>query len=192
MGWLHLLNRPWHGRAIAGLLLLTAAHWTEHALQAIQVYVLGWPRAQALGGLGLAFPELIASEWLHFVDVVLTLVLLVLLRPAFQGQARRLRTAAIVLETWHGFEHGLLLGQALWHMPLFGATVPTSLVQLIVPRLELHLVYNALVLIPMSWAIWVHCTDASPTAGSALCGCRRTFAWLTRQLSSASRRMASA
>lgn len=174
-----LLNGPWHGRAIAALLLLTAAHWTEHVLQAVQVYVLGWPRAQALGGLGLAFPELVTSEWLHFSDVVATLAILALLRPAFVGQSRRVWNAAIVLETWHAVEHVLLLGQALTHTPLFGATVPTSLVQLIVPRLELHLVYNAIVLVPMSWAIWVHCTRPAPAgAGAPLCGCRRAFARL--------------
>src|SRR5690242_16126000 len=55
----------------------------EHVAQAIHVFVLGWPRVQALGLLGLVGPGLVQSEWLHFSDVPLTLVGLVVLRPGF-------------------------------------------------------------------------------------------------------------
>jgi hypothetical protein len=128
----------------------------EHVAQAIQVFAFGWPRAQALGLLGLVWPWLVQSEWLHFSDVLVTLVGLMVLRHGFSGEARRWWTAAIVIGIWHLFEHALLLGQALTGTTLWGAPQPTSLVQLVVPRLELHLFYNSLVLgaILMALAHW--------------------------------------
>ena len=87
-----------------------------------------------------------AADQLHFVDVTLTLIGLLVLRPGFRGEARRWWTAAIVVGIWHLFEHSLLLGQALTGTTLWGAAQPTSVLQLIVPRIELHLVYNAVVL----------------------------------------------
>jgi hypothetical protein len=125
----------------------------EHVAQAIQVFVLGWPRDQALGLLGLVWPWLVQSEWLHFSDVLLTLIGLLVLRHGFRGEARRWWTAAIVVGVWHLFEHSLLLGQALTGATLFGAPQPTSLVQLAVPRVELHLFYNSLVLAAILMAL---------------------------------------
>ena len=40
------------------------------------------------------------------------------------------------------------------HYPLFGAKVPTSILQLVFPRVELHLFYNVVVFIPMVIAMW--------------------------------------
>jgi hypothetical protein len=125
----------------------------EHVAQAIQVFVLGWPRGQALGLLGLVWPWLVQSEWLHFTDVLLTLAGLFLLRRGFRGEASRWWTAAIVVGVWHLFEHSLLLGQALTGSTLWGAPQPTSVLQLIVPRVELHLVYNGVVLAAMLMAL---------------------------------------
>jgi hypothetical protein len=140
------LNGPGHARALVVFLALVCAHMLEHVAQAIQVYALGWPRDQALGLLGLVWPWLVQSEWLHFTDVLLTLVGLLILRSGFRGEARRWWTAAIIVGTWHLFEHSLLLGQALTRSTLWGAPQPTSVLQLIVPRIELHLVYNGVVL----------------------------------------------
>jgi hypothetical protein len=140
------LNGPGHARALVIFLAVVMAHVLEHVAQAIQVFVLGWPRAQALGLLGLAWPWLVQSEWLHFSDVLLTLVGLLVLRYGFRGEARRWWTAAMVVSAWHLFEHSLLLGQALTATTLWGAPQPTSLVQLAVPRVELHLFYNGVVL----------------------------------------------
>jgi hypothetical protein len=125
----------------------------EHVAQAIQVYVLDWPRAQALGLLGLVWPWLVQSEWLHFTDVLLTLAGLLVLRSGFRGEARRWWTAAIFVGIWHLFEHSLLLGQALTGSTLWGAAQPTSVLQLIVPRIELHLVYNGVVLAAILMAL---------------------------------------
>jgi hypothetical protein len=54
---------------------------------------------------------------------------------------------------WHLFEHALLLGQALIGTTLWGAPQPTSVLQLIVPRIELHLAYNGVVLAGILMAI---------------------------------------
>jgi hypothetical protein len=140
------LNGPGHTRALVVFIALVSAHMLEHVAQAMQVYVLGWPRTQALGLLGLLWPWLVESEWLHFTDVLLTLAGLVILRSGFRGEARRWWTAAIIVSIWHLFEHSLLLGQALTGSTLWGAPQPTSVLQLVVPRIELHLVYNGVVL----------------------------------------------
>ena len=64
------------------------------------------------------------------------------------------------------------LKRALTGTNLFGAAVPTSILQLWVPRMELHLLYNAIVFIPMVIAMYYH---LYPPAGEALpvCGCAR-------------------
>ena len=151
--WRAWLNGPAHARALVVFLAVVTTHMLEHVAQAIQVFVLGWPRAQALGLLGLVWPWLVQSEWLHFGDVVLTLVGLFVLRAGFRGEARRWWTAAIAVGVWHLFEHTLLLGQALTGSTLWGAAQPTSVVQLVVPRVELHLLYNGVVLAAILMAL---------------------------------------
>jgi hypothetical protein len=47
-------------------LVIIVAHWAEHVAQAIQLLVLDWPLAEARGVLGIPFPWLIKSEWLHY------------------------------------------------------------------------------------------------------------------------------
>jgi hypothetical protein len=125
----------------------------EHIAQAVQVFALGWPRTQALGLVGLMWPWLVESEWLHFADVSATLVGIYLFRPSFTGEASRWWTAALIISIWHLFEHSLLLGQALTGHDLFGASVPTSVLQVFVPRVELHLAYNGVVLAAMLMAL---------------------------------------
>jgi hypothetical protein len=61
--------------------------------------------------------------------------------------------AATSISIWHLFEHTLLFGQATLHHNLFGSPVPTSIIQLIVPRIELHLFYNSLVTVPVAVAM---------------------------------------
>ena len=53
------------------------------------------------------------------------------------------------ISIWHLFEHTLLFAQATIHHNLFGKPVPTSLLQLVIPRVELHLFYNTLVTVPV-------------------------------------------
>lgn len=132
------------------------AHWLEHLYQAFEIWALNWPRPQANGVLGLAFPWLVSSEWLHYGYAVVMLGAFALLLPGFAGLARTWWIVALAIQTWHHFEHAILLVQAQVGHNIFGRQVPTSLAQLFLPRAELHLFYNAVVTIPMLVAIYYH------------------------------------
>jgi len=165
-----VLNGSGHKLALQILLVVTAAHWAEHAFQAIELFVLGWPRSVALGALGLVWPALVTSEWLHYLFALAMLIGLVILRPAFHGEARTWWDVALVIQVWHHVEHALLLGQALTGHYLFGGMVPTSVLQVFFPRIELHLFYNAVVTLPMLTAVFEH---GRPSAArrQATCTC---------------------
>ncbi len=150
------LNGSWHKRALQAYLIVVFSHWIEHVLQAWQIYTLGWPRAEAGGALGLVFPWLVKSEVLHYAYALMMLVGLIVLRPGFKREDRTWWNVALALQVWHHVEHALLLGQVLIHRNLFGLPAPTSLAQLIVPRMELHLFYNAIVFTPMLVAMFYH------------------------------------
>ena len=81
---------------------------------------------------------------------------LFLLLPGFVGRARTWWLVALGIQFWHHIEHALLQYQALTHHNFFGSPVPTSLVQLVVRRVELHLIYNTAVFIPMLIAAYWH------------------------------------
>lgn len=125
----HRLNGQWHRKAMTIFMAIVIAHLAEHVFQAIQVYVLGWKRIDALGALGLIYPELVHSEWLHYGHALFMLVGLAILRPAIVGAARAWWNAAFTIQFWHHIEHALLLGQALTHHYLFNSAAPTSVVQ---------------------------------------------------------------
>ena len=137
---------------------VVVAHWAEHLFQVYQVYVLGWTPHMAGGLLGLVFPWLVHSELLHFSYAVLMMVGFLWLRSDMSrpGAAGWWKTATLI-QTWHLVEHTLLQVQALTH-PFFGKDVPTSIVQLWFPRVELHLFYNTIVTVPMVIALWLRCT----------------------------------
>ncbi|GAA3030574.1 hypothetical protein GCM10010484_20460 [Actinokineospora globicatena] len=148
-------DRP-HRIALMAFMVVVLAHWAEHLAQAAQIYVLGWPTAQARGVLGIPFPALISSEWLHYGYALVMLVGLFVLRKGFAGRSRQWWDLALALQFWHHIEHLLLFVQAQTGWRLGGAAVPTSIVQLIVPRVELHLFYNTIVTIPMVIAVVLH------------------------------------
>jgi hypothetical protein len=153
--WREGLDGSRHIRWLMLLMVVVLAHWVEHLFQAAQIWVLGWPRPEARGALGEVFPPLVSSEWLHYGYAVAMLIGIILLRPGFRGPARQWWTAALVIQIWHHLEHLLLLGQAMTHHPLFGADKPTSIIQLVAPRVELHLFYNGVVFAPMVAAIYL-------------------------------------
>lgn len=165
------LNGRYHTAALTVYGVIVAAHWAEHLVQAVQIYVLGWPRPQAGGVLGLAFPWLVTSEWLHYGYAILMLAAFVLLRAGFTGRARTWWDAALWIQAWHHVEHLLLLVQASTGVYLAGAAVPTSIAQLVVPRVELHLFYNTIVTVPMVVAMVLHRRDPAPA--TATCTCSR-------------------
>ena len=173
------LNGPWHTRAILVLVTIVVGHWVEHAMQAYQVYGLKQSRPHAHGAIGMLFPWLVTSEWLHYGYVAGILAGLALLRPGFSGRARVCWNVAVAIQVWHVVEHTLLFGQVLSGHHLFGAAVPTSILQLVVPRLELHLFYNAMGFIPMVMGLFYH---AFPPPGEwpAACGCAQSKLLLAR------------
>ena len=57
-GFLERLNTDHHELALRAFMVVVLAHWVEHLLQALQIYVLGWPVPEARGALGLVFPWL--------------------------------------------------------------------------------------------------------------------------------------
>jgi hypothetical protein len=99
------------------------------------------------------------------------LVGLALLRPGFVGRARFWWTVALVIQFWHHIEHLLLLTQAQTGHNLFGRPVPTSLLQLVIPRVELHLFYNSIVFVPMMIAVYFHLRPRVAERQEMRCGC---------------------
>src|SRR5271157_502963 len=161
---------------VFGFAFLMLAHWAEHIFQAWQVYVTHMPRACALGLLGMKYPWLIKTEALHFGFAVFTTVGLFMLWDIYANgrvapdymvihpTSEPYWKVATYISIWHLFEHTLLFAQAMTH-PWFGKTAPTSLIQLIVPRIELHLFYNSLVTIPIAIAmyqLWVNMRPSTP------------------------------
>lgn len=165
------LNGRWHKPALAVFAVIVVAHWAEHIVQAIQIWVLGWPRPEARGVLGMPFPWLIKSEWLHYGYALVMLAVLVLLRRGFTGRAKTWWTIALAVQVWHHLEHLLLLVQAITGHNIAGKPVPTSLLQLAFPRVELHLFYNAVVTIPMVVAMVLHTRPKAAERAAMRCTC---------------------
>jgi hypothetical protein len=93
------------------------------------------------------------------------------LLPGFVGRARTWWLVALVIQFWHHIEHALLQGQVIAGRTLFGASQPTSILQLWFPRLELHLFYNTIVFIPMVVAMYYHLFPSVPEATQMRCSC---------------------
>lgn len=152
------LNSEWHKRSLHLFMFIVLAHWAEHLVQAVQIYLLGWPRPQAGGVLGLWFPFLVSSELLHYGYAIVMLVGLWMLRKGFTGTSRKWWTVALVIQFWHHIEHALLQTQAILQHNLLGSPVPLSILQMVFPknRVEIHLFYNAIVFIPMIIGMYYH------------------------------------
>lgn len=181
-GLIERLNGPRHELALQLFMVIVLAHWGEHLLQAFQIYVLGWPVPESRGMLGHFYPWLVTSEALHYGYALVMLAGLWILRPGFTGVSdRRWWTIALGIQFFHHFEHALLQGQALIGKNLLGLPVPTSIVQIWVPRVELHLFYNAIVFVPMLIAMYYHMFPPASEAPRQQCTC----AWHQRRLASA-------
>ncbi|HYH79201.1 MAG TPA: hypothetical protein VEX86_05370 [Longimicrobium sp.] len=165
------LNTDWHRGAMWTFAAIVLAHWAEHLFQAYQIWAMGMQRPHAMGALGMIWPWLVHSEWLHYGYAVVMLAGLFLLRPGMTGRARTWWTVALALQFWHHIEHALLLAQALtgWRLP--GHPQLTSLIQLVVPRVELHLFYNGIVFVPMVIGMLYHLFPSRDEAAGTRCGC---------------------
>lgn len=170
-GMLPALNTRHHRAALGVFAFVVVAHWAEHIAQAVQVYVLGWRLPEARGVLGLPFPWLVTSEWMHYGYALLMLAGLIMLRRGFTGRSRTWWNVALGIQVWHHFEHLLLLVQAMTGNHLLGKPVPTSIIQLLVPRMELHLFYNTLVTIPMVVAMILHLRPTTAERAAMRCSC---------------------
>jgi hypothetical protein len=168
------LNTVWHEKALWIYGLIITFHMLEHVFQAFQVFVLHMPRPESGGLLGYIFPALVTSEALHFAYAVFTFGGLLLLYPAFGGRARSWWLIAIVFQSWHFLEHALLQGQVLFGVYLFGASGPIGIGQLLISRVELHLLYNTLVTLPTILGIYYHFyPPAKESQGQMPCTCSR-------------------
>lgn len=173
-GFIARLNTVWHEKVLLFYGIVMVFHAAEHALQAVQVYVMGWPRPESLGLLGVVWPWLAKSEFLHMGFAIFTTLGLVLLLPGFTGRSRKWWIISLAFQSWHFVEHSLLQGQVLLGQNLFGAGVPTSVFQLWVPRIELHLIYNTLVFVPMILGMYYHMYPPKDEAESGIaCTCSR-------------------
>ncbi len=170
--FLDRLNGPGHERALRIFVVIVLAHWAEHLLQATQIYALGWRVPEARGALGYFFPFVVSSELLHYGYALVMLIGLWALRKGFTGQVDRFWwMLAFGIQFFHHIEHAILQAQAVLGQNLFGRPVPTSLVQLWVPRVELHLFYNTIVFIPMTIAMFYHLFPPAREESTAACSC---------------------
>jgi len=167
------INGRYHRTALTVFMAIVLAHWAEHLVQAYQVWVLDRPRPASRGVLGQVFPWLATSEWLHYWYAIVMLGGMLLLRPGFAGRARTWWTVALVIQFWHHIEHLLLLIQAQTDTFFFGGSVPTSVAQVIIPRVELHLFYNSIVFIPMVIAVYLHFRPNERELRATSCTCGR-------------------
>jgi len=154
-------------------MLIVLSHWGEHLAQAYQIWVMGWPAPKANGILGLWYPQLIKSEILHYGYAIVMLIGLWVLRKGFTGRSKTWWMVAFWIQFWHHIEHFLLITQATIHHNFFGKPVPCSIIQLIIPRVQLHLFYNAIVFIPMVVAVYYHMFPPEGEPHTALCTCSR-------------------
>lgn len=165
------INTSGHRLGLNLFLAIVLLHWAEHLTQAVQIWVLGNPVPQSRGVLGQWFPWLVTSEALHYGYAFIMLAGFILLRRGFTGTARTWWNVALGIQVWHHLEHLLLLFQAQSGIHLAGKPVATSIVQLIVPRVELHLFYNTVVFLPMVIAMILHRRPPAADAPEPQCSC---------------------
>ena len=175
-GFVESLNTRYHRPALQVFMVIVLFHWLEHLVQAYQFYVMHWSRQMSMGLLGMYYPWLMKTETLHYGFAVVMLIGLWILRKGFVGTSRTWWMVSFWIQFWHHFEHFLLFYQANTHHYFFGGSVPTSIGQIWIPRIELHLMYNTLVFIPMVVAMYYHVYPPARDAVKMMCTCARNHA----------------
>ena len=165
------MNASWHKPSLQLFMVIVLAHWAEHLVQAVQVYALGWPRPESRGILGHFFPWMVTSETLHYAYAIVMLIAIWILRSGFVGRSRRWWMIAFWIQFWHHIEHALLQGQAIVGRNLMDSPVPVSVAQFWIPRVELHLLYNTIVFVPMMIGMYYHMFPPKGEEAHAGCGC---------------------
>jgi hypothetical protein len=194
------VNAEWHKYALWIYTTIILLHWGEHLTQAFQVYVLDWPLKQSFGMLGMVWPELVKTEGLHYFYALFMLAVFWFLRKGFVGRSYYWWMAAFWIQFWHHIEHALLQYQVLAGHNFFGAPAPISIIQMLgfiegdasngfggllagppvhpvsmlllgVRRLEVHLIYNAIVTVPMVIAMYYHMWPSPEEEAQMHCGC---------------------
>src|SRR5436305_10083065 len=169
--FLDSLNTRWHKAALQVFLVIVLFHWAEHIVQAYQAFVLHWPRPMSMGILGMYYPWLMKTEALHYGFALVMVIALWVLRKGFVGQSYKWWMVSFWIQFYHHFEHAILFYQANTHHYWFGGKVPTSIGQIWVPRIELHLIYNTLVFIPMVVAMYYHIYPPARDRVKMMCTC---------------------
>jgi hypothetical protein len=165
------INHRWHKPALQIFMAIVLAHWAEHLAQAAQIYIFDWPLPEARGVLGLWFPWLVKSEVLHYAYALIMLIGLWMLRKGFQGLSYKWWMISFGIQFWHHIEHALLQVQAIIGQNIAGSPVPVSLIQLWIPRVELHLFYNTIVFIPMVIGMYYHMFPPADEETNQGCSC---------------------
>src|SRR4051812_4858952 len=179
-GFLENLNTRWHKRALQTFLVIVLLHWAEHIVQAYQFFVMHWSRQMSMGIAGMYYPWLMKTEALHYGFALVMVIGLWILRKGFTGTSYKWWMASFWIQFFHHFEHLILFIQANTHHYWFGGTVPTSIGQIWIPRIELHLIYNTLVFIPMVVAMYYHAYPPARDAAKMVCSCARHGSHLKR------------
>lgn len=129
-------------------ILIVAIHFIEHLAQIYQLYNLAWARADCLGLLGLINPNLIKREWLHYGFAFYMLVGLYYIK--INSKKSYWWNVAFNLQMFHYIEHLILISQALNGISMSNRI---SIGSFLMPRIELHFMYNLIVMIPILIAI---------------------------------------
>ncbi|MEO8619922.1 MAG: hypothetical protein ABI625_02580 [bacterium] len=172
-GFQQMLNSRWHKAALLSFMAVVLFHWLEHIVQAYQFFVLHWTRAMSMGLLGMYNPWLMKSEVLHYGFALVMLIGLWVLRKGFTETSYTWWMVSFWIQFWHHIEHFILFYQAQTGVFWFGGSVPTSIGQIWIPRIELHLIYNMLVFIPMVGAMYYHMYPPARDLVRATCTCAR-------------------
>jgi hypothetical protein len=194
------LNTVWHKPALWLFAFITLAHWGEHLAQTFQVYVLGWPLKQSFGLVGMFFPWMVKSELMHYLYAIVMLIGLWILRRGFTGRSYVWWMIAFWIQFWHHIEHALLQYQVIHGVNFLGAPAPISIIQMlgliegpaasgfnglltgppvhdlssllfIVRRLEVHMIYNTIVFIPMAIGMFYHMFPSPEEEQHMGCSC---------------------
>lgn len=169
--FIKIINTNQHELALRLYMVIVLAHWGEHLVQAFQIFVLNWSRPDSRGILGQFWPWLVTSELLHYLYALFMLIGLWILRSGFYGRSKTWWMISLGIQFWHHFEHFLLQGQALLGKNLFNSPIPSSLLQQVMPRVELHLFYNTIVFLPMVIAMYYHLFPTEQELARHHCPC---------------------